>query len=223
MPFKHNSRSAPLRNLKVGPLQQYVLHPCIKYLDTKLDLIKTVRYVCKVETKIYGHEEGHDYFIKEFKGAVADILAGRYKADGTKKTNREVFEENESLILRRQAHLIQDRYLFNLKKCTDYADYFEDVNAPKKDLLHCRFIFIWGCAGSGKTAVAKDFARALYGDDDENGQPSFYIKSPDKWWHNYRIQNVVIADEIRPDLTEVLEAEFKIWGDRNPFQIEIKG
>lgn len=221
--FKATVRAACLRSFRVGSMHQYEVHPHLKFVNSsKVDRIKCVRYVCKERTKVYGHVENADYFISDYNGMLNRYLKGDFRNDGKKKTMRDIFEENIESIVARRFLEIDDQF-FVLQygdKLEKYAAMVERMNGTRRSVSHCRFIMVYGAAGSGKTSIAMDFARALY---PELGEGAFYIKDTTKWWHNYRNEPVVIADEIRPDMTATLEAQYKIWGDRSEFTVEMKG
>lgn len=68
----------------------------------------------------------------------------------------------------------------------------------------------FGEPGTGKSHTA----RTKY--------PEHYAKSLNKWWDNYTDQATVIIDEVVPNQPWLMEF-LKIWGDKYPFQAEIKG
>ena len=107
----------------------------------------------------------------------------------------------------------------NKRRCVEYAEFFE-LQRPVAPLPHCRFAFISGAPGTGKTSLALDFAR-LAADDD--GIFAFYMKGPNKWWDGYLGQKTVVMDEADPESWADLESLLKVWGDRYPFVAEVKG
>lgn len=68
-----------------------------------------------------------------------------------------------------------------------------------------------GVTGSGKS-------RKLWAE-----HPGFYPKEQNKWWCNYRGQDVVAIEEASPKTMEHLGSRIKVWADRYPFPGEIKG
>ena len=107
----------------------------------------------------------------------------------------------------------------NKRRCVEYAEFFE-LQRPLAPLAHCRFAFIFGAPGTGKTSLALDFAR-LVADDD--GVFAFYMKGPNKWWDGYMGQKTVVMDEADPESWADLESLLKVWGDRYSFVAEVKG
>ena len=89
-----------------------------------------------------------------------------------------------------------------------------------KSATHCRLVFIFGVPSSGKTSMARDFARICYPAEDGL---SFYMKPVSKWWDGYIGQPVVIFDDPNPEPFRCFAQELKIWGDRYPFMAEAKG
>jgi len=89
-----------------------------------------------------------------------------------------------------------------------------------RSTTHCRLILILGVPGSGKTSMARDFARTCYPTEDGL---SFYMKPVSKWWDGYTGQPVVIFDDPNPEPFRFFAQELKIWGDRYPFIAEAKG
>ena len=83
----------------------------------------------------------------------------------------------------------------NKRRCVEYAEFFE-LQRPLAPLPHCRFAFIFGAPGTGKTSLALDFARLV---------------------------SDVIMDEADPETWADLESLLKVWGDRYSFVAEVKG
>ena len=117
----------------------------------------------------------------------------------------------------------------NKRRCVEYAEFFE-LQRPLAPLAHCRFAFIFGAPGTGKTSLALDFARLVSDDDNVF---AFYMKgpnkwwdsymSPNKWWDGYHGQKTVVMDEADPETWADLESLLKVWGDRYSFVAEVKG
>lgn len=53
--------------------------------------------------------------------------------------------------------------------------------------------------------------------------PGHYQKEKNKWWCNYRDQDVVAIEEADPKTMEHMASRMKQWADRYPFPGEIKG
>ena len=107
----------------------------------------------------------------------------------------------------------------NKRRCVEYAEFFE-LQRPLAPLLHCRFAFIFGAPGTGKTSLALDFARLVA---DNDNVFAFYKKGPNKWWDGYHGQKTVVMDEADPESWADLESLLKVWGDRYSFVAEVKG
>lgn len=212
--FNRSFRPTALNTLTVGDLSEQHVHPNLNFLAKAENVARAVKYCCKKDTKRF-HEEGKDYFIYDRTGQFQAYAKGEFRKQSEKKTNRDIFFENIDDIQAGKLENIDQYFLFNnMRKCIEYRDYLDNAAAKFETLDHCRLIIIYGQPGTGKSSIAVDFAEAL--------NMTYYIKAPNKWWHAYDNQEIVIADEIRTDLTETLEAEFKIWGDRHSFQIDIK-
>ncbi len=70
--------------------------------------------------------------------------------------------------------------------------------------------WIYGPAGTGKsTRAAKE-------------NPGAYYKGCNKWWDGYTDQTAVIIDDMDP-FHKSLSREFKMWGQHQPFNAEVKG
>nr|UBJ25929.1 putative replication-associated protein [Red panda feces-associated circular DNA virus 20] len=68
----------------------------------------------------------------------------------------------------------------------------------------------WGPTGTGKSyTLWKDY-------------PDHFQKELNKWWDNYRGQEVVAIEEWCPK-NECTASQLKIWADRYPFTAQIKG
>lgn len=76
-------------------------------------------------------------------------------------------------------------------------------------------IWIWGPPGTGKSSLAWDFIT-------KNGL-TVYVKNQNKWWDGYNGQQVILIEDVSPDKMKVLTDHMKVWGDRYPFTMEIKG
>ena len=87
-------------------------------------------------------------------------------------------------------------------------------------LFVCRFVFVYGTSGSGKSSIARDFARAYYPVD---SGACFYAKNISRWWDRYQGEPVVILDDPEPAPFRQLSELLKVWGDRYAFLAEVKG
>lgn len=109
-------------------------------------------------------------------------------------------------------------FFMNKRRCTEYTDFFA-MQTPIPPRSHCRFVFLHGAPGTGKTSLALDFAKHVA----QRDGLAHYLKPHSKGWDGYRGQKVVIMDEAEPRCWKDLESLVKVWGDRYPFIAEVKG
>lgn len=110
----------------------------------------------------------------------------------------EWLEENEpQLVLHHRAKLMGH------KKLRTEVLAYADEETPHE--------WWYGSTGTGKSrAVWEEY-------------PNHYQKEKNKWWCNYRGQDVVVIEEADPKTMEHMASRMKTWADRYPFAGEIKG
>jgi len=99
----------------------------------------------------------------------------------------------------RFSHARTIQYIYNLEK--------RKVQHMDTDDKH---LWYYGETGTGKSRKARE----------EN--PGAYKKLANKWWDNYVNQDVVIMEDIDSS-HEYMGYLVKLWADRYPFPVEIKG
>lgn len=72
-------------------------------------------------------------------------------------------------------------------------------------------LWYFGPPGTGKSRKARDKF------------PNAYFKACNHWWDGYAGEDTVIIDEWEVDSGKYLGHHLKIWADRYPFKMEIKG
>lgn len=75
-------------------------------------------------------------------------------------------------------------------------------------------IFIWGHSGAGKSYDARSLV--------DHDRKKIYLKGWNRWWDNYRGEDLVILEDADPEKVKGLDQDLKIWADRYAFMPEIK-
>jgi len=91
---------------------------------------------------------------------------------------------------------------------------FVYTEVPYDGQRHC--IVIWGPGGSGKSQLAKSVARVM----EENLDMEVYTKDDDKWWPEYKAQEIVIINEFDGMMSYTA---FKRLIDKSALKLEVKG
>lgn len=89
--------------------------------------------------------------------------------------------------------------------------YHQRVSEPLPDI---RNMWFSGKPGVGKSRSARAWA--------EQNHMRVYVKTMNNWWDGYNYEEVVLIDDLDRDHNK-LAYLLKLWGDRYPFQAEVKG
>lgn len=101
---------------------------------------------------------------------------------------------------------IQIQYFSSLRK-------IHQETLLKKECLDGELENFWyvGPPGSGKSRKARD------------EHPNAYFKAVNHWWDGYLGEETVIIDEWEVNSGKFIGHHLKIWADRYPFKMEVKG
>lgn len=83
--------------------------------------------------------------------------------------------------------------------------------------LQKHFFWIWGPTGTGKSHLARQMAKQIAPHEEP------FLKQLNKWWSGYKMQKVVIIEELSPNICNMMASYFKNWCDKWPFSAETKG
>ena len=108
------------------------------------------------------------------------------------------------------------------KECLMYCRYqtYFDRFVPTSNYifekeLTTKNAWIYGPPGTGKSRLVREFAMAR--------NFSMYHKLANKWWDGYRGEDIVLIEDLDPDVSKKLVHHIKLWADRYAFRAEIKG
>nr|WAE43231.1 MAG: replication associated protein [Cressdnaviricota sp.] len=151
-------------------------------------------YCTKKETRVDGpYEFGDDRDIAEGKGTRSDLIEIRNKID--KGISEKVIAQDHF-----------GSWIRYHKAFQRYRELVQDKFQQTNDKMQ----WYYGTTGTGKSKKARE----------EN--PDAYLKMCNKWWDNYRYEEVVIIEDFDKE-HKVLCHHLKLWADRYPFQAEVKG
>lgn len=102
------------------------------------------------------------------------------------------------------------RYHGNAKRIHEEAKGYPDALAERPYYG----IWIWGPPRTGKSHIVRELVGLGH---------RLYLKDINKWWDNYKGEDIVLIDEFEPKHTEFMTSFVKKWVDRWPFSAERKG
>lgn len=134
------------------------------------------KLICQITTEIKGKQ------IKSNMGVLLDAL---YNGAITKKELEETLTGSQYGKARRQIEDVWAKYLQR-----NAEEWRKQMKSQNK---YVRVIWISGCAGVGKTSLAKDYAKKI-------GQEYFISGSSRDIFQNYAGEHIMILDEFRPHI-----------------------
>ncbi|EMD42418.1 replication-associated protein, putative [Entamoeba histolytica KU27] len=106
--------------------------------------------------------------------------------------------------------------------CLMYCRYerFFQRFIPKTDFVYdgelsSKNAWIYGPSATGKSRLVREYAKS-------RGY-RIYEKLSNKWWDNYDGEEIVLIEDLDPQVCKLLVHHIKLLADRYPFRAEIKG
>ena len=165
------------------------------HLEPSRNAMATWEYCAKEDTRVEGPLE------------FGVPPAAKNVAGDTKKRN--------DLIVKKGIRYAIEEGLVPLEKAPQLQkgiDLYHALNTNLEDIdgdLHQHNEWHWGKTGTGKSKHVRD------------KYPGAYIKTPNKWWDHYAGQDVVIMEDLGPNMVNAVH--LKCWADRYSFACEGKG
>nr|WCD56399.1 MAG: replication associated protein [Cressdnaviricota sp.] len=166
---------------------------------------------------------------KKFPRARIDVVRGTFKAarDYVIKAGNIYFESGTQP----RSHNVNDSWKDAVKAA-------KEGTIDKESLMYCRYqhfldrllprieyvfdgeldtknAWIYGAPGTGKSRLVRQYAASR--------NYTVYEKLSNKWWDDFREEDIVYIEDLDPSVCKVLVHHIKLWADRYPFRAEIKG
>lgn len=167
---------------------------------------------------------------KAFPRAHLDLVRGTFDQayNYVTKENAIIYEngdkpKNQLSIDQRFKTMVQEAKAGTIdKECLMYCryrQYFEQFVPTSNYIfdgeLTSKNAWIYGPPGSGKSSMVRQFAMDMH--------LSVYHKLANKWWDGYRGEDIVLIEDLDPDVAQKLVHHIKLWADRYAFRAEVKG
>lgn len=192
-------------------LQCYVIWKAPKRFETTIKLLKGPKHV-HLEQSVRTPQENKKYCSKEGNWVefgtipIESSEAGRLGGKGKAKSDAELLQKAKDGDFKWIETNFPNRWIRDSAKLQSL--YERKVEILQGDILPHEW---WvGPTGCGKSRLMWE----LY--------PNHYDKDLNKWWDGYFNEDVVVIEEWCPK-NDVTGSRLKKWGDRNPFNAEIKG
>lgn len=152
---------------------------------------------------------------------VAPISKAQASTIGGERTKQKFIDAFESCKRGKFEEIPPDMWFKYNRAIIDISNRFCDMPAIEgdDDILKKHMFYFFGLTRTGKSWCAREIAKILSPDE----EPYVMVSPAKPWWDNYRMQKVVIVDEMPEHLNSDMKTNWKQWLDRYPFKGEVKG